>query len=93
MFLSGDGSYLALPDFSKGGVSWRTLQFFTVADGKPLWQTTLAEQNDILGRDLPLYDPAFPDHTSKLWPVSPSRRSLPKTARRRCAPSRAIRRG
>ena len=39
-------------------------------DGKLLWQTVLGEQNDILGRELPLYDPAIPDHTEKLWPVS-----------------------
>jgi outer membrane protein assembly factor BamB len=38
--------------------------------GKQLWQTTLGEQNDALGRDLPLVDPAFVDHTNQLWPVS-----------------------
>jgi outer membrane protein assembly factor BamB len=39
-------------------------------DGKSLWQTHLADQNDILGKELPLYDPAFPDFTEKLWPVT-----------------------
>src|SRR5205823_11921560 len=39
-------------------------------DGKLLWQTRLVEFNDVLGRELPLYDPSFPDHTAKLWPVS-----------------------
>jgi outer membrane protein assembly factor BamB len=37
------------------------------------WRTTLGEQNDILGQELPLFDPAFPDMTEKLWPVSRDR--------------------
>src|SRR5262249_43600509 len=39
-------------------------------DGSLKWQYRVADGNDILGQDLPLYDPAFPDHTDKLWPTS-----------------------
>jgi len=38
-------------------------------DGKLQWNASLAEQNDVLGQDLALLDPAFPDFTEKLWPV------------------------
>ena len=38
-------------------------------DGAVQWRTGLAEQNDLLGRDLPRYDRAFPDFSDKLWPV------------------------
>ena len=39
-------------------------------DGKPLWQSRLAEQNDVLGKELPLFDKEIPDFTEKLWPVT-----------------------
>jgi outer membrane protein assembly factor BamB len=38
--------------------------------GTLLWQYRLADANDILDRELPLFDSAFPDFTEKLWPVS-----------------------
>jgi len=34
------------------------------------WKAKLGDYNDILGSELALYDPAFKDHTEKLWPVS-----------------------
>jgi outer membrane protein assembly factor BamB len=39
-------------------------------DGKEAWRARLGDQNDVLGKPLPLYDPAFPDFTERLWPVS-----------------------
>src|SRR5207344_3307344 len=39
-------------------------------DGRPAWQARLGDQNDLLGQPLPLYDPAFPDYTENVWPVS-----------------------
>jgi outer membrane protein assembly factor BamB len=42
-------------------------------DGKIVWQSRLGDSNDVLGKDLPLYDPAFPDRTEKLWPSSADR--------------------
>jgi hypothetical protein len=39
-------------------------------DGRLVCQARLGDHNDVLGRQLPLYDPAFVDYTEKLWPVS-----------------------
>lgn len=39
-------------------------------DGASKWQTRLGDFNDVLGTDLPLRDPSFPDFTEKLWPVT-----------------------
>jgi len=60
---SADGKQLLLGTF-RGSILAFDL------DGKPLWQTHLADQNDVLGKGLPLFDPAFPDFTQKLWPMS-----------------------
>src|SRR5262249_40033434 len=38
--------------------------------GTLLWQTRLGDFNDVLGQELLLFDPAYPDFTEKLWPVS-----------------------
>jgi outer membrane protein assembly factor BamB len=58
-----DSQRLVLGGF-RGGVAAYDL------DGKVVWQTTLGDQNDILGQPLPLHDPAFTDYTERLWPVS-----------------------
>jgi outer membrane protein assembly factor BamB len=42
-------------------------------DGRIVWQSRLGDFNDVLGKDLALYDPAFPDRTEKLWPSSTDR--------------------
>src|SRR5205807_2512844 len=60
---SPDSQQLVLGGF-RGGI------FAFDLDGKPAWQTRLGDQNDVLGKPLPLYDSEFPDHTEKLWPVS-----------------------
>jgi outer membrane protein assembly factor BamB len=38
--------------------------------GQQVWHVKLGEFNDLLGQQLPLYDPSFADQTEKLWPVS-----------------------
>lgn len=42
-------------------------------DGTLVWQRRLGKWNDVLGQELPLYDPTIPDYTEKLWPVSRDR--------------------
>ncbi len=39
-------------------------------DGHAQWTYTLGPANDVLGTQLPLFDPAFPDFTDRLWPQS-----------------------
>jgi PQQ-like domain len=60
---SGDTKRLIIGTF-RGGVRVYDLK------GAQLWQYRLGDANDILDKELPLYDPAFPDFTEKLWPVS-----------------------
>src|SRR5204863_253309 len=42
-------------------------------EGHVVWQSRLGDFNDVLGKELALYDPSFPDHTEKLWPSSADR--------------------